>query len=195
MKMKFASLSFVLFCHFVAGSATTAPEILWFDYDAAVAAQKLDYEEQVVAFTFEGLVNNKEAAAPTVLFQAGTMNYDWPGSDAYWRKWLTRPGTLPVMPSASSIVPASPRLQYLEQAQHAFLLQSKSHDRIGSLERGIEIAADAQQAAAGNRVPVLTGRGLGQEFGKSLREQAGRSTEHNICATGAQGPEIRASHT
>ena len=52
---------------------------MFFDMDAAVVAQSLDYEEQLVAFVFEGLVNHAASAHPTVMFNAGYMNFDWPG--------------------------------------------------------------------------------------------------------------------
>lgn len=70
----------------------TPPEVMFFDMDAAVVAEALDYEEQLVAFVFEGLVNHADATHPTVMFNAGYMNFDWPGSDAYWNAWLTGQG-------------------------------------------------------------------------------------------------------
>jgi len=78
---------------------------------------------------------------------------------------------------------------------HAFLLQAKGHDGIGPLQRDIKVAADAQRASIGNRIQVLTRWGFGEEVRESLRKQTGRPTEHNICTTGAQCPEIRAGHT
>ena len=70
-------------------AATTPADVLFFDMDAAVVAEQLEYEEQLVAFVFEGLVNDKDAAAPTLMLNAGYMNFDWPGSDMYWNGWLT----------------------------------------------------------------------------------------------------------
>ena len=77
---------------------------------------------------------------------------------------------------------------------HAFLLQAKGHDGIGPLQRDIKVAADAQRASIGNRIQVLTRWGFGEEVRESLRKQTGRPTEHNICTTGAQCPEIGAGH-
>jgi len=76
----------------VAAAHAGAPEVLFFDMDSAVVAESLDYEEQLVAFVFEGLVNHAAAPHPTVMFDAGYMNFDWPGSDAYWNTWLTGQG-------------------------------------------------------------------------------------------------------
>ena len=72
-----------------AGTSTVPANVLFFDMDAAVIAESLDYEEQLVAFVFEGLVNEMSLSAPTVMFKAGYMNYDWPESDDYWNGWLT----------------------------------------------------------------------------------------------------------
>ena len=73
-----------------AATAEAAPAgIFFFDMDKAVIAESLDYEEQLVAFVFEGLVNEKNLSAPTVMLKAGYMNFDWPGSDEYWNGWLT----------------------------------------------------------------------------------------------------------
>tara|TARA_B100001121_G_scaffold2109_1_gene1879 strand:+ start:1007 stop:1300 length:294 start_codon:yes stop_codon:yes gene_type:complete len=77
---------------------------------------------------------------------------------------------------------------------HAFLLQAECHHRIGSCQGLIQVTADAQSATVGNRVSILTRRGLGEEVGESLRKQTGRPTEHNICTTGTQCPEIGAGH-
>jgi hypothetical protein len=73
----------------VAATATTPADVLFFDMDAAVATEQLGYPEQLVAFVFEGLVNEAGAVHPTVMFNAGYMNFDWPGSDLYWHGWLT----------------------------------------------------------------------------------------------------------
>ena len=74
------------------GTAAAPSEVLFFDMDAAVIAEQLDYTEQLTAFVFEGLVNEMGAASPTVMFKAGYMNYDWPDSDEYWNGWLTGQG-------------------------------------------------------------------------------------------------------
>eukprot|EP01052_Picozoa_sp_SAG31_P047522 SAG31_NODE_9548_length_1260_cov_1.166236_1_plen_296_part_00 len=73
-------------------AAANVAEVLFFDMDAAVEAENLEYEEQLVAFVFEGLVNQAGAPQPTVMFNAGYMNFDWPGSDRYWNGWLTSQG-------------------------------------------------------------------------------------------------------
>ena len=75
-----------------AAAAQGSAEVLFFDMDAAVQAEDLDYEEQLVAFVFQGLVNEMGAPRPTVMFKAGYMNFDWPGSDLYWNSWLTEQG-------------------------------------------------------------------------------------------------------
>ena len=55
-------------------AAGPPPQVLFFDMDAAVVAEKLDYEEQLVAFVFQGLVNVAGSATPTVMFNAGCEN-------------------------------------------------------------------------------------------------------------------------
>ena len=42
------------------------PEVFFFDLDEAVTKQSLNYEEQLVAFVFEGLVNQRDDPNPTV---------------------------------------------------------------------------------------------------------------------------------
>jgi hypothetical protein len=44
----------------------SAPEVLFFDLDAAVTSQQLSYEEQLFAFVLQGLANGAEDAAPTL---------------------------------------------------------------------------------------------------------------------------------
>eukprot|EP00928_Gymnodinium_smaydae_P081607 TRINITY_DN65093_c0_g1_i1.p1 TRINITY_DN65093_c0_g1~~TRINITY_DN65093_c0_g1_i1.p1 ORF type:complete len:650 (+),score=107.54 TRINITY_DN65093_c0_g1_i1:243-1952(+) len=57
--------------------------------DAAVAAEDLSYQEELIAYVFEGLVKHMEAKQPFVMFNGGYLNFDWPGSDMYWKNWLT----------------------------------------------------------------------------------------------------------
>ena len=52
----------------LATPARTPPEVFFFDLDEAVTKQSLDYEEQLVAFVFEGLVNQQGDPNPTVCF-------------------------------------------------------------------------------------------------------------------------------
>ena len=60
---------FVEFAWFaLATHARTPPEVFFFDLDEAVTKQSLDYEEQLVAFVFEGLVNQQDDPNPTVCF-------------------------------------------------------------------------------------------------------------------------------
>ena len=70
---------------FAAAVATREPaKVYFFDMDAAVASQGLSYEEQLLMYVFEGLVNEAFLKAPVLMFNAGYMNFDWPGSDEYW---------------------------------------------------------------------------------------------------------------
>ena len=74
-----------------AAAAASAPvQVLWFDLATVVARDALSYEEQLLAYVFEGLVNR--AAAPVLMFDAGPANFDWPGADAYWRGYLSGEG-------------------------------------------------------------------------------------------------------
>lgn len=85
----FALLSALSALLALSGTKADPGTVLWFDMDAAVQAESLAYEEQLVAFVFQGLVNEAGQELPAVMFNAGYMNFDWPGSDMYWRSWLT----------------------------------------------------------------------------------------------------------
>ena len=67
-------------------------DVLFFDMDAAMGAEALSYEEQLLAFVFQGLVNRADRPHPAVLFNAGYINYDWPGSDLYWHGYFSEQG-------------------------------------------------------------------------------------------------------
>lgn len=67
-------------------------DVLFFDMDAAMGAEALAYEEQLLAFVFQGLVNRADRPHPAILFNAGYINYDWPGSDLYWHGYLSEQG-------------------------------------------------------------------------------------------------------
>eukprot|EP01079_Euglenida_sp_SAG-EU17-18_P006816 gene6816-6506_t len=71
-------------------STPIAADVLFFDMDAAVQAESLDYEEQLLAFVFQGLVNEATLDHPRLMFNAGYMNFDWPGSDQYWNEYFTK---------------------------------------------------------------------------------------------------------
>ena len=78
-----------------ANSKDTIPTVWFFDLDTAIAEQQLSYHEQLITFVFEGLLNRPSASsetaatAPKIMFNAGQLNFDWPGADNYWRQWLT----------------------------------------------------------------------------------------------------------
>ena len=57
-----------------------------------MGAEALEYEEQLLAFVFQGLVNRADRAHHAVLFNAGFINYDWPGSDMYWHGYFSEQG-------------------------------------------------------------------------------------------------------
>ena len=59
----------LLFIVLVASSAAAAASpiaVKWWDIDAAVKDQNLNYEEQVLAFALQGLVNQRSAGSPTL---------------------------------------------------------------------------------------------------------------------------------
>jgi len=76
-----------------AASASAVPTVLWFDLSSLMAAQPLSYEEQLLAFVMQGLVN-REQSQPTLMFDAGYTNFDWPGADGFWRGYLSSEGRL-----------------------------------------------------------------------------------------------------
>ena len=53
--------------------AAPPPGVLFFDLDAAVVGQSLSYEEQLLAFVFQGLVNDATLAAPVLTLNAGCV--------------------------------------------------------------------------------------------------------------------------
>jgi len=52
-----------------------ASEVLFFDLNATVAAQGLDYSEQLLAFVFQGTVNDASLGAPALQLNAAFMNF------------------------------------------------------------------------------------------------------------------------
>ena len=74
-----------------AAAAAPAVQVLWFDLATVVARDALSYEEQLLAYVFEGLVNRR-AGAPVLMFDAGPANFDGPGADAYGRGYLAGEG-------------------------------------------------------------------------------------------------------
>ena len=76
-----------------AAASPAAPvPVLFFDLDAVVTRDLLSYEEQLLAFVFEGLVNRAGKGQPTIMYNGAFMNFDWPSSDLYWRDLLTAAG-------------------------------------------------------------------------------------------------------
>lgn len=65
--------------------------VKWWDMDAAMASQQLSYEEQALAFVAQGLANRR-GAAPTLMLQAGFLDFDWPLADQWWRGQLEESG-------------------------------------------------------------------------------------------------------
>jgi hypothetical protein len=76
-----------------AATAAAAPiAVKWWDIDAAVQAQQLNYEEQTLAFALQGLANKRKAGRPTLMFKAGFLDFDWPDADNWWRGELETAG-------------------------------------------------------------------------------------------------------
>jgi hypothetical protein len=69
-----------------AAAVAPAPVYFW-DMDAAIKAEDLNYEEKALAFTLEGLLN-EVGSPPTIMYNAGFLDFDWPGADMYWRTQL-----------------------------------------------------------------------------------------------------------
>ena len=72
--------------------AAAPVSVLWFDLDAVVKRDALSYEEQLLAYVFEGLVNRASLAQPRLLFNGAYINFDWPDSDVFWRDTLAAAG-------------------------------------------------------------------------------------------------------
>ena len=71
----------------------TPIDVLWFDLSTAARAESFTYEEQMMAFTFQGIVNREGSdLLPQLMFNASTWNFDWPDSDTYWRGVLSDAG-------------------------------------------------------------------------------------------------------
>ena len=67
--------------------ADVPPSVLYFDLDVARQNEHLDYAELALIFSLQGLVN-QVGAPPTLLMNAGFLNFDWPLADEYWRDLL-----------------------------------------------------------------------------------------------------------
>jgi len=50
--------------------------------DAAIEAEQLGYAEQATAFALQGILN-KAGGPPTMMFDAGFEDFDWPAADPY----------------------------------------------------------------------------------------------------------------
>ena len=75
---------------FFATTAAASIDVLWFDLAAASRAESFTYDDALLAFTFQGLVNRAgPGALPQLMFDAAPWNFDWPESDQYWRSVLT----------------------------------------------------------------------------------------------------------
>ena len=74
--------------------ASAAPvAVRWFDLASANAREIYTYDEQLLIFVFQGLVNAaSNTGQPQLMYDAAPWNFDWPGSDAYWRDFLTSAG-------------------------------------------------------------------------------------------------------
>lgn len=68
------ALSFAGLCY---GAQINPIDVLFFDLDEAVSAEDLSYEEQLLVYVFQGLVNDVSLAQPQIMYNAGYMNYDW----------------------------------------------------------------------------------------------------------------------
>ena len=77
---------------------STAPEVLFYDLDAAAELYTFQYEELSLVFTLQGLANRRSnniamgADGPALLLNAAFMNFDWPGADVYWKDLLQQEG-------------------------------------------------------------------------------------------------------
>ena len=67
-------------------------EVQFFDLNSAVTIEQLSYEEQLLAYVFQGLVNDVSLNQPQLMFNAAYLNFDWPGSDMYWNQYFTEKG-------------------------------------------------------------------------------------------------------
>ena len=65
----------------------SAAKVQYWDMDAAMKAESLTYEAQAFAFVLEGLLNSV-GGPPKIMFNAGFLDFDWPGADQYWRTQL-----------------------------------------------------------------------------------------------------------
>ena len=77
-----------LFCtSCVVVTATSPLPVLWYDLNTVVNNESLTYEEQMMVFVFQGLVN-RPSGNPRLMLDGAYMNFDWPGADEFWRSYL-----------------------------------------------------------------------------------------------------------
>lgn len=85
------AITFFMVVAIAATSVHAVPlDVMFFDMDSAVKTQQLNYEEQLLAFVFQGLINDASLKQPQLMLNAGYMNFDWPGSDMYWNGYFTK---------------------------------------------------------------------------------------------------------
>ena len=77
---------------------------------------------------------------------------------------------------------------------HALLLQAQGHHRIRPRQGPLQVALDRDATPAGHRIPLLPRRRGGREGREGFWQQGGRTAEHHIGSTGAEGPEVGAGH-
>eukprot|EP00931_Biecheleriopsis_adriatica_P102528 TRINITY_DN77484_c0_g1_i1.p1 TRINITY_DN77484_c0_g1~~TRINITY_DN77484_c0_g1_i1.p1 ORF type:complete len:600 (+),score=107.81 TRINITY_DN77484_c0_g1_i1:26-1801(+) len=73
-------------------AAATPFQVFYFDLAEATVKQNLTYEEQALAFAFQGIVNDAAGKQPTLFFNAGPLDFDWPRADKQWRGYLEAEG-------------------------------------------------------------------------------------------------------
>jgi len=84
-----------------------APATYW-DLHAAALAESLGYDELLTAHALQGLANQQR---PTLFFDTGARNYDWPAAESWWRAKLEADGRVrftEAPPTLCGLIAAAP---------------------------------------------------------------------------------------
>ena len=86
-------------------AADEPPEVYYWSLSRATNAHgtALSYEERALVLAFQGIVNGGDAVQPTVFFDVGGLDFDWPKADRYWHNMLQNSGRVRFKPLQATL--------------------------------------------------------------------------------------------
>lgn len=115
-------------CFLVLSGVVQAHEVFYYDLEKAIANERLSYEEQAIAFAFQGIVNNAADTWPTLFFDAGSLDFDFPEADKHWRKHLEDEGRLTFRNVSPTLCDLLAEADPLKRVQGTVAFESKGPD-------------------------------------------------------------------